>query len=176
VNVSPGGDPARPPLPDLSLAGLVVLELRLPAPSWRSWSAPRWACRARCCRACCAIPLAEPGLLGVDQRRGRGAVVSSTSASPGVRAGHADAGAGRRHGRGAITFAFGRGGTLTLILAGSAVSGLMAAFLAWRSTSRPAPTPPIEITIWMLGSLSERSWDHIALVAPFIVAGLAILA
>jgi iron complex transport system permease protein len=28
----------------------------------------------------------------------------------------------------------------------------------------------------MLGSLAERSWDHVALAAPFILTGLAILA
>jgi hypothetical protein len=77
---------------------------------------------------------------------------------------------------GAITFAFGRGGTLTLILAGSAVSGLMAAFLALALNFAPSPYAAYEITVWMLGSLSERGWDHIALVGPFILAGLAILA
>ncbi|WP_293678351.1 iron ABC transporter permease, partial [uncultured Phenylobacterium sp.] len=78
-------------------------------------------------------------------------------------------------GAGAITFAFGRGGTLTLILAGSAVSGLMAAFLALALNFAPSPYAAYEITVWMLGSLSERGWDHIALVAPFILVGLAIL-
>ena len=39
----------------------------------------------------------------------------------------------------------------------------------------PSPYAAYEMTIWMLGSLSERSWDHVALAAPFILAGLAIL-
>ena len=76
---------------------------------------------------------------------------------------------------GAMTFAFGRGGTLTLILAGSAVSGLMAAFLALALNFAPSPYAAYEITVWMLGSLAERGWDHIALVAPFILVGLLIL-
>ena len=76
---------------------------------------------------------------------------------------------------GVLTVAFGRGGTLTLILAGAAVSVLMGACLAVALNFAPSPYAAYEMTIWMLGSLSERSWDHVALAAPFILAGLAIL-
>jgi iron complex transport system permease protein len=75
-----------------------------------------------------------------------------------------------------MTFAFGRGGTLSLILAGSAVSGLSLAFLALALNFAPNPYAAYEMNIWMLGALSEKSWDHIVLAAPFIAAGLAILA
>src|SRR6185295_165026 len=68
------------------------------------------------------------------------------------------------------------GSTLSLILAGSAVSGLMAAFLALALNFAPSPYAAYEMSIWLLGSLSERSWDHIALAAPFVVVGLGILA
>ena len=77
---------------------------------------------------------------------------------------------------GALTFAFGRGSTLTLILAGAAVSSLMSAFLALALNFAPSPYAAYEMSVWMLGSLAERSWDHILLAAPFIVVGMAILA
>ena len=40
--------------------------------------------------------------------------------------------------------------------------------------SRPL-TAAFEMSIWMLGSLSEKSWDHIALAAPFMIAGIGLL-
>ena len=78
-------------------------------------------------------------------------------------------------GAGALTLGFGRGGTLAMILAGAAVSGLMGAFLAMALNFAPNPYAAYEMSIWLLGSLSEKSWDHIVIALPFIGAGLAIL-
>ena len=144
-------------------------------PSWRSW----WALglSGAVLQGLLRNPLAEPGLLGVTSGAAVGAVMAIYFGWTQVFGLAAPImGLLGAMAAGAITFAFGRGGTLTLILAGSAVSGLMAAFLALELNFAPSPYAAYEITVWMLGSLSERSWDHVLLVAPFIIAGLGVLA
>jgi iron complex transport system permease protein len=63
-----------------------------------------------------------------------------------------------------------------MILAGAAVSSVMAALLALALNFAPSPYAGYEMTVWMLGSVAERSWDHILLAGPFMIAGLLLLA
>lgn len=163
--------------PDVSLAHLVVTELRLPRAVLAILVGAALGLSGAVLQGLLRNPLAEPGLLGVSSGAALGAVVSIyfslavvfPMATPIL-------GLAGALGAGALTFALGRGGTLSLILAGSAVSGLMAAFLALALNFAPNPYAAYEMSIWMLGSLSQRSWDHILLAGPFILAGLAILA
>ncbi len=176
VNVAPAEILHGLASPDLSLAGLVVSELRLPRAILAILVGAALGLSGAVLQGLLRNPLAEPGLLGVTSGAAVGAVVaiyfglSQAFALAAPLLGLMGAMAA-----GAMTFAFGRGGTLTLILAGSAVSGLMAAFLALALNFAPSPYAAYEITVWMLGSLAERGWDHIALVAPFILVGLLIL-
>ncbi|HEX7945967.1 MAG TPA: iron ABC transporter permease [Phenylobacterium sp.] len=176
VNVAPSEILHGLTSPDLSLAGLVVTELRLPRAILAILVGAALGLSGAVLQGLLRNPLAEPGLLGVTSGAAVGAVLAIYFGLTQV-AGLAAPMMGLlgAMGAGAITFAFGRGGTLTLILAGSAVSGLMAAFLALALNFAPSPYAAYEITVWMLGSLSERSWDHVILVAPFILAGLGVL-
>jgi iron complex transport system permease protein len=176
VNVAPSEILHGLTSPDLSLAGLVVTELRLPRAILAILVGAALGLSGAVLQGLLRNPLAEPGLLGVTSGAAVGAVLAIYFGLTQV-AGLAAPMMGLlgAMGAGAITFAFGRGGTLTLILAGSAVSGLMAAFLALALNFAPSPYAAYEITVWMLGSLSERSWDHVLLVAPFILAGLGVL-
>jgi len=176
VNVAPAEILHGLTSPDLSLAGLVVTELRLPRAILAILVGAALGLSGAVLQGLLRNPLAEPGLLGVTSGAAVGAVLAIYFGLTQV-AGLAAPMMGLlgAMGAGAITFAFGRGGTLTLILAGSAVSGLMAAFLALALNFAPSPYAAYEITVWMLGSLSERSWDHVLLVAPFILAGLGVL-
>jgi iron complex transport system permease protein len=75
-----------------------------------------------------------------------------------------------------LTFALGRGGgTITLVLAGAAVSALAAAGIAMALNLAPNPYAAYEIMTWLMGSLSDRSWTHVVLVTPFILLGCAML-
>ncbi len=38
------------------------------------------------------------------------------------------------------------------------------------------PYAAYEIMTWLMGSLTDRSWNHVLLILPFVVAGLAMLA
>jgi iron complex transport system permease protein len=69
-----------------------------------------------------------------------------------------------------------RGGALTLILAGIAVSALAAALTALVLNLSPNPFAASEIVFWMMGSLADRSMPHVWVAAPFIGLGALILA
>ena len=177
VNVSPAELLQGLLSPNTSLAGLVVTELRLPRAVLAILVGASLGLSGAVLQGLLRNPLAEPGLLGVGNGAALGAVMSIyfglsqvfPLATPLLGLAGAVIAGG-------LTFAFGRGSTLTLILAGSAVSGLTLAFLALALNFAPNPYAGYEMNIWMLGSLSEKSWDHIALAAPFIAVGLAILA
>ncbi|HEX3364891.1 iron ABC transporter permease [Phenylobacterium sp.] len=176
VNLSPGELLAGLASPHPTLAGLVVTELRLPRAVLAILVGGALGLAGAALQGLLRNPLADPGLLGVSNGAALGAVISIyfglahvfPLATPLLGLAGAMA-------AGALTFAFGRGSTLTLILAGAAVSSLMSAFLAMALNFAPSPYAAYEMSIWMLGSFSEKSWDHVLLATPFIVAGVAIL-
>lgn len=123
-------------------------------------------------------PLAEPGLLGVSSGAALGAVIAIYTGLGALWAlavpvlGLAGALLGT-----ALTLALGAGGgVLTLILAGAAVSGLLLAGTALVLNLAPSPYAAYEIAHWMMGSLADRGWQQLQLAAPFVLAGLAVLA
>lgn len=64
---------------------------------------------------------------------------------------------------------------LLLILAGMAVSSFAGAATALTMNLATNPFAQLEISFWLLGSLEDRSFRHVALSLPFIAAGGAIL-
>jgi iron complex transport system permease protein len=118
-------------------------------------------------------PLADPGLLGVSAGASLGAVIaiyfgfaaSFTLAAPlfGLTGAFVTTG---------IAFILARGGgTLSLILAGAAVSSIASAGVSLALNLSPNPYAAYEIMTWLMGSLADRSWDHVRLATPFILAG-----
>ena len=63
-----------------------------------------------------------------------------------------------------------------MILAGAAVSGLMGAGVALALNFAPTAYGAYEITTWLMGSITDKSWEHVRLAAPLIVAGWIIMA
>jgi len=163
--------------PKPNLAWLILWELRVPRTLLGLVVGATLGLSGAVLQGLLRNPLAEPGLLGVSAGASLGAVIAiyfGLSAAMPLAAplcGIAGALAA-----GALVFAVGRGGTLTLILAGAAVSGLGGAGLSLALNFAPSPYAAYEITIWLLGSLAERDWGTLALAAPFIAAGWACLA
>ncbi|MGH6827394.1 MAG: FecCD family ABC transporter permease [Rhizomicrobium sp.] len=123
-------------------------------------------------------PLAEPALLGVSTGAALGAVIAIYFGISGIF-GIAGPLLGLLGALAAalLTFGLGRGGgTITLILAGAAVSSLTAAGIALALNFAPNPYAAYEIMDWLLGSLADKSWTQVWLVLPFIVAGCLLLA
>ncbi len=123
-------------------------------------------------------PLAEPGLLGISSSASLGAVIAIYSgmsavfslALPLMALG------------GAVCavllvrlLAGNSAATITLILAGVAVTSFAGAMTALALNLSPNPFAALEIVFWMLGSLKDRSMTHVWLALPFIVAGWAMM-
>ena len=64
---------------------------------------------------------------------------------------------------------------LLLVLAGLAISSLAGAASALTMNLAANPFIALEIAFWMLGSLEDRSFRHVFLALPFILAGGALL-
>jgi len=74
-----------------------------------------------------------------------------------------------------LTIAGRNAGLLILILAGLAISSLAGAATALVMNLSSNPFVVLEIAFWLLGSLEDRSFQHVMLALPFIVAGGFIL-
>lgn len=64
---------------------------------------------------------------------------------------------------------------LTLILAGIAVATLAGAGISLALNLAPNPFAAIEIMTWLLGSLENRSFDHLWIALPCIAVGVGLL-
>ena len=123
-------------------------------------------------------PLASPSLFGAPQSAAFGAVLVISSGLADVRSWALPVAA--------IAMAFasvfvllgiaGRNaGLLILILAGLAISSLAGAMTALVMNLSSNPFVVLEIAFWLLGSLEDRSFRHVVLALPFILAGGVIL-
>ena len=123
-------------------------------------------------------PLASPSLFGAPQSAAFGAVLVISLGLADVRSWALPVAA--------IAAAFasvfallavaGRNaGLLILILAGLAISSLAGAATALVMNLSSNPFVILEIAFWLLGSLEDRSFRHVVLALPFIVAGAVML-
>ena len=121
-------------------------------------------------------PLAEPGIVGVSGSAALGAVIAihtGASAAFGLTLPFAALlGAGIAGGL-LVALAGPRGGSLTLILSGVAISALAGAMTSLVLNLSPNPFAASEIVFWLMGSLEARSFVHVWLALPFVLAGWA---
>jgi iron complex transport system permease protein len=123
-------------------------------------------------------PLADPGLFGVAPGAALGAVASlwfGYAASPVLLPLFALAGAA---GAMALLAAIaGRTGGIALFtLAGMMIASLAGAVTSLAISLAPNAFAMSEIVTWLMGALTDRSWDDVLLAAPLTLAGLAGLA
>ena len=124
-------------------------------------------------------PLADPGLIGVSGSAALGAVIalqtgfaaSTTLALPIAALAGAVVGVAL-----VLALAGPRGGSLTLILAGIAISSLAGALTSLVLNLSSNPFAANEIVFWMMGSLADRSMTHVWIALPLILAGSLALA
>ena len=123
-------------------------------------------------------PLAEPGLIGVSASAAFGAVLTFYTGLAGFFSLALPLGgmAGACVAVLVVQLLAGRNGSpLTLILAGIAVTGFAAALTSLALNLAPNPFAALEIMFWLMGSLADRSFDHVWLAAPFMLAGWLLL-
>ena len=160
------------------LARLIVTDLRLPRSVLALLVGGALGLSGAVLQGLTRNPLAEPGLLGVSTGAALGAVlaiyfgVTLISDIGGPLSGLVGALAAC-----ALTFGLGQGGgTITLVLAGAAVSSLTAAGIALALNFAPNPYAAYEIMNWLLGSLADKGWTQVWLILPFILIGGGLLA
>ncbi len=123
-------------------------------------------------------PLAEPGVLGVSSGASLGAVAvfysGLTATWPWLLPTGAIAGAATAA---ALLVALaGRDASLTaLVLAGMGLNALFGALTTLALNLSPNPFATMDVLFWLMGSLSERSWTHVQIALPLVIAGAACL-
>jgi len=123
-------------------------------------------------------PLAEPGIIGASSTAALGA---ATAFYFGLAGSHPLAVAGASMAGALLAVALvhalaGRDASvLTLILAGVAVSAFAGALTALAINLASSAWAALEITFWLLGSLADRSMQHVAVAAPPMIVGWALL-
>ncbi|WP_309085219.1 iron ABC transporter permease [Chelativorans sp.] len=124
-------------------------------------------------------PLAEPGIIGVSAMAAFGAVAAFYTGLAGSTLYALPAGALI----GALlavllllALAARSGSTLTLILAGVALSSLSGALTSLVLNLSPNPFASYEIIFWLLGSLKDRSIEHVWLALPLMAGGWLLIA
>ena len=123
-------------------------------------------------------PLADPGLIGVSGSAALGAVLSIQTglAATMVLALPMMALAGALVGVLLVLVLAGpRGSSLTLILAGIAISAFAGALTSLVLNLSPNPYAASEIIFWMMGSLADRSMIHVWIALPLIITGSLLL-
>jgi iron complex transport system permease protein len=123
-------------------------------------------------------PLAEATLLGVSGGAALGAVLAIHLGLGQVLA--LAVPAGGLAGAAAALFAVAalaglRGGPMTLILAGLAVSATATALISLALNLSRNPFASIEMVFWMMGSLADRSLTQVWLGGPLMLAGIFLL-
>lgn len=124
-------------------------------------------------------PLAEPGLIGVSGSAALGAVIALQTglaaafalALPITALSFAALAVGL-----ILLLAGPRGSSLTLILAGIAVSAFAAALTSLTLNLSPNPYAASEIMFWMMGSVANRAMSHVWLALPIMTLGWIALA
>ncbi|MCG6120353.1 MAG: iron ABC transporter permease [Blastomonas sp.] len=123
-------------------------------------------------------PLADPGLFGVSSGAALGAVISlyfGYAASAWLLPAFALTGAG-------ITMAIlallvGRSGSIIVFtLAGVILSSVAGSMTALAISLAPTPFATSQIVTWLMGALTDRSWDDVWLALPLLALGCVLLA
>jgi iron complex transport system permease protein len=122
-------------------------------------------------------PLADPALFGVSTGAAFGAVLAlyfGYAAQMWLLPGFALVGAG-------VTMALlaliaGRSGSLILFtLAGMILTSIFGSLTSLAISLAPTPFVSSQIVTWLLGALTDRSWDDVKVAAPLVAVGAALL-
>ena len=161
-----------------TLQSLIITELRLPRTILGVVIGAALGLSGAVMQGYLRNPLADPGLFGVSSSAALGAVASLYFGLAGlafVLPLFALAGAGL--GMALLAVLAGRAGSLTLFtLAGMLLASLTGALTALLISLAPTPFASSEIVTWLMGAITDRSWDDLAIALPFMLAGMLLLA
>jgi iron complex transport system permease protein len=155
----------------------IIMELRLPRTVLAALVGGALGISGAAMQGYLRNPLADPGLFGVSSGAALGAVLSlyfGYAAAPWLLPAFALTGA-------AIAMALlallvGRSGSiLVFTLAGVILSSLAGSMTALAISLAPTPFATSQIVTWLMGALTDRSWDDVRLALPLIGVGTVLL-
>jgi iron complex transport system permease protein len=161
------------------VSGVVVREIRLPRTLLAGLIGATFGLAGAALQGLLRNPLAEPALFGAPQAAAAGASLMIAFGFAGVTSFAVPlAGiAGALISIGGLVAIAGRRASLSVtLLAGLAFASFAGAGTALILNLAPNPYIALEIAFWLLGSLQDRSTDHLLLAAPFLVASWGLLA
>ncbi len=157
---------------------LIFLELRLPRALLGALIGAALGLAGAAMQSYLRNPLAEPGTLGVSSMAAFGAVLSIFFGIAGTHPWILPL-CGVGGGMAAMAALFVLSGRtasmLTLVLAGIILSALAIAGISLMLSLSPSPWAASEIIRWMLGALTDRSFDDLTIAAPLIAVGAALV-
>lgn len=157
---------------------LIIIDLRLPRAVLALLIGGQLGLAGAALQALLRNGLAAPDLFAAPQMAGLGAVLVLVSGGAGALSFGLPVAAvlGALLSVGVLIGIAGRQASLSvLILSGFGLSAAAAAAMALVMSLSPNPFAIFEITFWLLGSLEDRSWRHVVLAAPFLLAGMVCL-
>lgn len=161
-----------------SIQWLILTEIRLPRAFLAVLVGFVLGCAGASLQGLLRNPLAGPGLVGVTNCSALGAVCTLYFGMAGLSWFALPLG-GIIGAFASVVLIFllaGRqGSVLNLILAGVAINAVASSFIALALNFSDNPYAMNEIVYWLLGSLNNRSLNDVAIVAPFMFVGLAIM-
>ena len=166
------------PFADLPPNALIILtELRLPRAILAVTLGAGLGAAGAAMQGYLRNPLADPGLFGIAPGAALGAVLSfwtgwaSTGWALPLSALTGAAGA-----MALLTLIAGRSGSVMLFtLAGMMIASLTGALMSLAISLSPTPFALSEIVTWLMGALTDRSWNDVLFAVPLTLAGIALL-
>lgn len=159
-------------------AGIIVRDIRLPRTLLAVLIGATLGLSGAALQGLLRNPLAEPALFGAPQAAAAAAsfmiafgFVSATSLAVPVAG---MAGALLSVG-GLVAIAGSRASLTVILLAGLALASFAGAATALILNLAPNPFIALEVAFWLLGSLEDRSSDHLVIAAPFLLASWIVL-
>jgi iron complex transport system permease protein len=162
----------------------IVIDLRLPRTLTAYVIGAALGLAGAAMQAMFRNPMADPGILGVGSGAGLGAVVTITTGAAAVSLWAVPAGAAvgatlatvaiylraTRTGRTHVTLLLLTGIALNFLLGSATALILHSAF-----TSQGYEVGR-QVLLWTMGGLGDRTWDHLIVLLPLVLAGMAALA
>ena len=166
------------PFADLSPNALIILtELRLPRAILAIVLGAGLGAAGAAMQGYLRNPLADPGLFGIAPGAALGAVLSfwtGWASTAWVLPLFALAGAAGA--MALLTLIAGRSGSVMLFtLAGMMIASLAGALMSLAISLSPTPFAMSEIVTWLMGALTDRSWNDVLFAVPLTLAGIAVL-
>jgi iron complex transport system permease protein len=161
------------------VAGIIVRSIRLPRTVLALLIGATFGLSGAALQGLLRNPLAEPALFGAPQAASVGAsfVIAYGLAGANSFAVPFAGIVGALLSIGGLVAVAGRRASLTVtLLAGLALASFAGAMTALILNLAPTPYAALEIAFWLLGSLEDRSVDHLIIATPFFVVSWILLA